>query len=139
MFRARLARGSRGARLTWSARRASRSRRLRVNVLRAAVLLIGHSHCNGFAGKHHLILGRARLTWWSRWARLTRVTRWSRLTRLTLTFRPRLCALTRCALLTLRFGESGIHVTVYVPRFVIIVTAIAAAIAIVHVIHFSEP
>lgn len=127
-------------RCTWKARRASRSGRLCINVWRAAVLLIRHGRYTGLARKHLLILDHARLPGWSRWACLIRVTRWSRLSRLALTSGPRLSTLTRCPLLALRFSKCGIHVAVDVPRFVIIVTAIAvASVAIVHVIHLSEP
>lgn len=140
MFRTWLARWTCGARLTLRARRASGSRRLCINVRHAAVLLIGHGHRTGFASKHRLILWHTGLTWWSGWTCLIRIARWSRLPRLTLTCRPGLPALARRTLLALCLGECGINVPVDVPRLMIIVTAIAAAISrIVHVIHFSEP
>ena len=115
---------------------------MRINVQHAAVFLIGHDRRTGFACKHRLILWHLGLTRWSRWTCLIRVARWSRLTRLALTLAccgPGLSTLTWRSLLPLRFSKRRIHVTVHVPRFVIIVTAIAAAIAIVHVIHLSEP
>ena len=127
VLRTWLARWTGSAWLTRRTRRASGSRRLRINVLNAAILLIGRCNRSRFARKHRLILWHAGLT------------RWSRLTRLALTCGPGLSALTWRSLLPLRFSKRRIHVTVHVPRFVIIVTAIAAAIAIVHVIHFSEP
>ena len=115
---------------------------MRINVLNAAILLIGRCNRSRFARKHRLILWHAGLTRWSRWTCLIRVAWRSCLTRLALNLacrRPGLSALTWRSLLPLRFSKRRIHVTVHVPRFVIIVTAIAAAIAIVHVIHFSEP
>lgn len=141
MFWTWLARWTCSAWLTRRTRCASGSWRLRINVQHAAVLLIGHDRRTGFARKHRLILWHAGLTRWSRWTSLIRVTWRPRLTRLalTLTYGPGLSTLTWRSLLPLRFSKRRIHVTVHVPRFVIIVTAIAAAIAIVHVIHFSEP
>ena len=112
---------------------------MRIKVWRAAVLLIGYGHRTGFTCKHCLILWRTRLAWWPRWACLIRIARRSGLTWLTLTCGPGLSTLTWRTLLALGFGKRRIHVAVYVPRFVIVVTAVAAAIAIVHVIHFSEP
>ena len=115
---------------------------MRTNVLNAAILLIGYGHRTWFARKHRLILWHAGLTRWSHWTCLIRVAWRSCVTRLALTLAccgPRLSTLTWRSLLPLRFSKRRIHVTVHVPRFVIIVTAIAAAIAIVHVIHFSEP
>lgn len=145
MFWTRLARWSCIARLTRRARRASGSGCLCIdalkvlNVLHAAVLLIHCWHrCNrtGLPCKHPLVLWHTGLTGGPRWTCLIRVARRSRLTRLALTCRPRLSALTRRTLLALRFGKRRINVAVYVPRFVIVVTAI---IGIMHVIHFSEP
>jgi hypothetical protein len=113
---------------------------LRINVVHAAILLLGRCNRSRFACKHRLIVRQARLTWWSGWTRLIRVAWRSPLTRLPLPCWPRLPALTRRTLLPLCLGKRGINVAVHVPRFVIVVTAIAVAIGrIVHVIHFSEP
>ena len=148
MFCARLARGSRGAKLAGWTRRSSAPWRLRIDVLHAAVLLSGSCDRSRFTSQYRLILWHARLTRWSCWARLIRVAWWSRLTGLlACTYGTRLSTLTRCALLALLtllaagLGKRGINVAVDVPRFVIVVTAIAVAITvsrIVHVIHLSE-
>lgn len=139
MLRARLARWTGGARLAGKARRTCGSGRLCINVLNAAVLLIHCCHCSyriGFTGSHHLRLGRTGLARRLGWTCLIRVAWRARLTRLTLAHRSRLSTLTRRTLLALRLGKRGIHVAVHVPRFVIVVTAIAvASVAIVHVIH----
>ena len=101
---------------------------MRVIVRNTAVLLSGRCHCARFAGKHHLILRHARLTWRSSWTYLIRFLRRSRMTCwLALVCWPRLSTLTRCTLLalpTLTLGKGRIHITVDVPRFVIVVTAI---------------
>ena len=118
-----LARWTCSAWFAWRARRARRSWGLRINVLRGAFLLISNDHCTGFARNHRLILWHARLARWPCWARLIRVTGRSRLTGLL----PRwsgLSALTWRTLLALRFCKRGINIAVYVPRFVIVVTAV---------------
>lgn len=98
---------------------------MRVNVRNTAVLLSGRCHCARFAGKHHLIMRHARLTWCSSWAYLIRFPWRSRLTWwLALVCGTRLPTLTRCTLLALRLRKDRIHITVDVPRFVIVVTAI---------------
>ena len=142
VFCARLARWScsaRLARLTWRARRARWSRRLRINIVNATVLGIGRGNGAGFAGRDHLLVWRTRLTRWARWTRLIRVTwssRLSRLIRLPWACGSRLSTLTGRTLLALGFGKRGIHIAVYVPQFVIVVTAVAGAISrIVHFIH----
>ena len=112
-----------------------------INVVNASILLIGHGDCARFTRTNRLIFWHAGLTGWPRWACVIRVTWWSRLSRLARSGGPRLPGLARRALLalpTLILGECRIHVAVDVPRFVIVVTAIAVAISrIVHVIHFQ--
>jgi len=103
-----------------------------LNALNAAVRLIAGGNRAGFSGWRYLILLRAGLTGRARWACLIRITRWPRLPRLAFARGSGLSTLTRCAWLALGLGKRGINVAVYVPRLVIVVTAI---IGIMHVIH----
>ena len=101
---------------------------MHLDVLQAAVRLIGRGDRSRFSGKRRCICCRARLTRRAHrpcWAGLRWLIRVSWLPRLTgLAFGSSLSGLPRCAWLTLRFGECGIHVPVYVARLVIVVTAI---------------
>ena len=105
---------------------------MRLDALNAVVRLIGGGDRAGFSGRQRLNLLRAGLTGRARWAGLIRVTRCPRLSRLAFARGSGLSTLTRRAWLAPGLDKRGINVAVYVPRLVIVVTAI---IGIMHVIH----